>query len=186
MEDSKLQTPIDTRNQQSNRLTEEEELSQARKAVIIVWLSTLVSAFEPVHCEYRDVLLIVNLLVFRIFFALASPVFYAMLYGPLKEQGDVDIEDVSVDAFRCLQKYGAIIPVSFDGSLRWLCLTQNHACFSWRYIYTDSFDAVSVANAVDVLAASKKYLMAKLTRYCYGYIQNNITAENSISLWTQV
>ena len=57
---------------------------------------------------------------------------------------------------------------------------------SSRYIYTDSFDGVSVANMIDVLAASKKYLMAKLTRYCYGFIQNHITAENCISLWGQV
>ena len=41
-----------------------------------------------------------------------------MLYGPMKDKGDVDIEDVSVDAFRCLQKYDAIIPVSNDGFLR--------------------------------------------------------------------
>ena len=102
----------------------------------------------------------------------------------MKEEGDVEIEDVSVDAFRCLQKYGAIIPVSNDGSLRWLF--DRNACYSCRYIYTDSFDAVSVANAVDVLAASKKYLMAKLTRYCYGFIQKSITAKNSISLWSQV
>ena len=53
---------------------------------------------------FEDVLLTVQLLLFRIFFALASPVFYAMLYEPLKEEGDIDIEDVSVDAFRCLQK----------------------------------------------------------------------------------
>ena len=65
-----------------------------------------------------QLLLIVHLLLFRIFFALASPVFYAMLYGPMKEEGDVEIEDVSVDAFRCLQKYDAVIPVSNDGSLR--------------------------------------------------------------------
>ena len=52
-----------------------------------------------------------------------------------------------------------------------------------RYIYTDSYDAISLANVVEVLAASKKYLLAKLTRYCYGFIQNNMTAENSVSLW---
>ena len=68
-----------------------------------------------------------------------------------------------------------------DGNLHW-----HTVLLFWRYIYTDSYKGISVANAVDVLAASKKYLTAKLTRYCYGFIQNNITAENSISLWTQV
>ena len=110
-----------------------------------------------------------------------------MLYGPLKEEGDIDIKDVSVDAFRCLQKYGAVIFVSNMTVSYADCVWQTMSCLLFcRYIYTDSFDTVSVANAVDVLAASKKYLMAKLTRYCYGYIQNNITAENSISLWSQV
>ena len=115
----------------------------------------------------------------RIFFALASPVFHAELYGILKEQGDVEISDVSPDAFHCLQKYGATI--LFDHSP----LPHQTAC-CFRYIYTDSLDAISVANVVDVLAASKKYLMAKLTRYCYGFIQNHIAADNSIPLWLQV
>ena len=39
---------------------------------------------------------------------------------------------------------------------------------------------------IDVLFASKKYLMAKLTRYCYEFIQKNITAEKAVSLWYQV
>ena len=58
--------------------------------------------------------------------------------------------------------------------------------FNSRYVYTDSFDGVSLDNMIDVLAASKKYLMAKLTRYCYGFIQNHITAESAVSLWVQV
>ena len=114
----------------------------------------------------------------RIFFALASPVFHAMFYGPMKEEGDVEIEDISAEALRCLQKYGAVIFCNYE-LLSW---TAGY----FRYIYTDSFDTVSSNNVVDVLAASKKYLMAKLTRYCYGFIQNNITAENSVSLWSQV
>ena len=44
----------------------------------------------------------------RIFFGLASPVFYAMFYGSMKEQGNVEITDVSAEAFLCLQKYGAV------------------------------------------------------------------------------
>ena len=51
----------------------------------------------------------VSLYLARIFFALASPVFHAQLYGTLKERGDVEISDVSIDAFHCLQKYGATI-----------------------------------------------------------------------------
>ena len=64
--------------------------------------------------------------------------------------------------------------------------SRTECCVFSRYIYTDSFAGVSVSNMIDVLAASKKYLMAKLTRYCYGFIQNHITAENSVSVWNQV
>ena len=97
----------------------------------------------------------------------------------MKEEGDVEIEDISAEAIRCLRKYGVVILLLCSDPLSWTAVI-------FRYSYTDSFETVSLANVVDVLAASKKYMMAKLTRYCYGFIQNNITAENSISLWCQV
>ena len=56
----------------------------------------------------------------RIFFALASPVFHAMFYGTIKEEGNVEITDVSVEAFLCLQKYGVFCQLcaySLDDSL---------------------------------------------------------------------
>lgn len=34
--------------------------------------------------------------------AIASPVFYAMLFGPLKETADIQIKDISIKAFRQL------------------------------------------------------------------------------------
>ena len=103
-----------------------------------------------------------------------------MFYGGLKELGKVEIVDVSIEAFLCLQKYGARYLCS-----RNLVLNIDVAVF-FRYIYTDSFDGVTVANMIDVLAASKKYLMAKLARYCYQFIQSHITTENAVSLWCQV
>ena len=104
-----------------------------------------------------------------------------MFYGPLKEEGDVQIEDVSAEAIKCLRKYG--------NGIFFLLIFHNiilGLLVIFRYIYTDSIDTVSLANVVDILAAAKKYMMAKLTRHCYGLIQNNITAENSVSLWSQV
>ena len=56
-----------------------------------------------------------NILSCRIFFALASPVFHAELYGSIKEQGNVEITDVSVEAFLCLRKYVVV----------YVCFTEN-------------------------------------------------------------
>lgn len=53
----------------------------------------------------------------------------------------------------------------------------------YRYAYSDSFAPVCADNVMDVLAASKKYMMNKLTRYCYEFIQNKITAETAIAFW---
>ena len=74
-----------------------------------VWLIQLSSFIVAWTTLYFVVLLPVNILIFRIFFALASPVFHAMFYGSLKEEGDVEVNDVSIAAFRCLQKCGVII-----------------------------------------------------------------------------
>ena len=55
-----------------------------------------------------------------------------------------------------------------------------------RYAYTDSCGSITVANVMDVLAASQKYQMAKLTRYCYEFIQKSLNAETACFFWKKV
>ena len=58
-------------------------------------------------CDF-NFLLTTDFLFGRIFFALASPVFHAELYGSMKEEGNVEITDVSFEAFLCLKRYGVL------------------------------------------------------------------------------
>ena len=56
-------------------------------------------------CAHFAILYTLNISLFRIFFGLASPVFHAMFYGKMKQKGDVEIVDISVEAFQCMKKY---------------------------------------------------------------------------------
>ena len=58
------------------------------------------------------------------------------------------------------------------------------SCF--RYSYTDSVECIGVTNVMEVLVASRKYMMAKLTRYCYEFIQEKLTAEKACFFWKRV
>lgn len=83
----------------------------------------------------------------------ASPVFKAMFFGPLAEKDEVEIVDVTHEAFDCMLKF----------------------------IYTDEANLVArVAGAVLYLA--KKYDIAGLSEHCRNFINKNMDRENVVDL----
>lgn len=83
----------------------------------------------------------------------ASPVFKAMFFGPLAEKDEVEIVDVTHEAFDCMLKF----------------------------IYTDEANLVApVAGAVLYLA--KKYDIAGLYEHCQTFIKKHMDRENVVDI----
>ncbi|KAK3105759.1 hypothetical protein FSP39_005002 [Pinctada imbricata] len=82
-----------------------------------------------------------------------SPVFHAMLDGPMAERGKIEIPDIEKDIF--------------DVFL--------------RYVYTDNV-SVTVDNVLKVMYASKKYCVDLLTEQCKDFVKINIINENACVL----
>lgn len=82
-----------------------------------------------------------------------SSVFYAMLYGPLAEKGDILITDMEPHTFQCLL----------------------------RYIYTEDV-TLSGDDVLAVMHAANKYAMVGLEDRCVNFLMQNLTAENICSV----
>ncbi|KAK3106118.1 hypothetical protein FSP39_013095 [Pinctada imbricata] len=79
-----------------------------------------------------------------------SPVFHAMLEGPMAERGKIEIPDIEKDIFHVFL----------------------------RYVYTDNV-SVTVDNVLKVMYASKKYCVDLLTKQCNNFVKRNITNESA-------
>ncbi|KAK3106667.1 hypothetical protein FSP39_024838 [Pinctada imbricata] len=82
-----------------------------------------------------------------------SPVFHAMLDGPMAERGKIEIPDIENGVF--------------DVFL--------------RYVYTDNV-SVTVDNVLKVMYVSKKYCVDLLTKQCKDFVKKNITNESACVL----
>ncbi|KAK3092755.1 hypothetical protein FSP39_006909 [Pinctada imbricata] len=82
-----------------------------------------------------------------------SPVFQAMLDGAMAERGKIKITDIDKDTFQVFI----------------------------RYLYTDDAP-LTEENVLEVLYASKKYCVDRLTKKCKEFLQFNISAYNACLL----
>ncbi|XP_062524244.1 kelch-like protein 40a isoform X2 [Bombyx mori] len=90
----------------------------------------------------------------KLILGISSPVFEAMLYGPLSNNNDIHIPDIEPEIFQLIL----------------------------NYIYTDNVDITSIEQAFDLLYASRKYLLEHLTKTCIEYIKENVTIDNVIEV----
>lgn len=88
----------------------------------------------------------------KLILGISSPVFEAMFYGPLSTNSEVIITDIEPEIFQLLL----------------------------NYIYTDKVEISSIEDALDLLYASRKYILDHLTNMCIAYIQTNISVDNVI------
>ncbi|OWF49321.1 BTB/POZ domain-containing protein 1-like [Mizuhopecten yessoensis] len=79
-----------------------------------------------------------------------SPVFYAMLEGPMAEKGEIAIPDITEDVFQHFL----------------------------RYLYTDTIDLTEM-NVVPVLNAARKYCVDILVTNCEDFLTKSLSAENA-------
>ncbi|OWF55517.1 BTB/POZ domain-containing protein 2-like [Mizuhopecten yessoensis] len=79
-----------------------------------------------------------------------SPVFYAMLEGPIADKGDIPIPDISDETFKLFL----------------------------RYLYTDSID-LTLRNVVPVLNAARKYFVDILVSHCEKFLASNLSSDNA-------
>ncbi|OWF49319.1 BTB/POZ domain-containing protein 6 [Mizuhopecten yessoensis] len=79
-----------------------------------------------------------------------SPVFYAMLEGPMAEKGEITIPDITEDVFQLFL----------------------------RYLYTDTIDLTEM-NVVPVLNAARKYCVDILVSNCEVFLTKSLSAENA-------
>ncbi|KAK3105631.1 hypothetical protein FSP39_002314 [Pinctada imbricata] len=82
-----------------------------------------------------------------------SPVFHAMLNGPMTEKGNIEISDIEKDIFMIFL----------------------------RYVYTDDV-SLTVENVRQVMYASKKYCVDGLTKQCKDFLRDNIDFEEAFEL----
>ncbi|XP_060064966.1 BTB/POZ domain-containing protein 6-like [Ylistrum balloti] len=82
-----------------------------------------------------------------------SPVFYAMFEGPLAEQGEITIPDISEEIFRMFL----------------------------RYLYTDTMH-LSVETVVPILYVARKYCVDILVSCCEEFLKKNLSVQNSCQL----
>lgn len=78
-----------------------------------------------------------------------SPVFYAMLDGPLAEKGEITIPDISKETFT-----------------KFL-----------RYLYTDDIQ-LTVDTAIQMMSVARKYCVDRLVNKCVTFLNENMTADN--------
>ena len=93
----------------------------------------------------------------RIFLAMISPVFKAMLYGQMQEaqpNSDVIIEDITSDAFQCIV----------------------------HFAYCND-PKITSQNVLSVLAACDKYQITKLQETCYDFLKSNLNSSNFLSYY---
>lgn len=88
----------------------------------------------------------------KLILGISSPVFEAMFYGPLSTNNEVVITDIEPEIFQLLL----------------------------NYIYTDKVEISSIEDALELLYASRKYILDHLTNMCIAYIQINISVDNVI------
>ncbi|XP_023244400.1 uncharacterized protein LOC111642298 isoform X2 [Centruroides sculpturatus] len=86
----------------------------------------------------------------KFIFALVSPVFYTMFYGPLLMDSKMVIKDVSPRAF------------------------QNML----TYIYTNKVSMDNINDAINIYYTSKKYKVYKLEKECDEFISNKLNDKN--------
>ncbi|XP_033725613.1 BTB/POZ domain-containing protein 2-like isoform X2 [Pecten maximus] len=79
-----------------------------------------------------------------------SPVFYAMLEGPMADKGEITIPDISADTFKLFL----------------------------RYLYTDKIDLTD-RNVVPVFNVARKYCVDILVSLCEEFLSKNLTAESA-------
>ncbi|XP_033725448.1 BTB/POZ domain-containing protein 1-like [Pecten maximus] len=85
-----------------------------------------------------------------------SPVFYAMLEGPMAEKGEIIIPDISAETFRSFL----------------------------RYLYTDKIDLTD-RNVVPVFNAARKYCVDILVSRCEKFLSENLTIDSACVLLEQ-
>ncbi|XP_028162760.1 BTB/POZ domain-containing protein 1-like [Ostrinia furnacalis] len=90
----------------------------------------------------------------KLILCISSPVFEAMFYGPLSSDKEVVITDIEPEIFQQLL----------------------------NYIYTDKVEISSIEEALELLYASRKYILDHLTDMCIAYIQTNICVDNVIQV----
>lgn len=90
----------------------------------------------------------------RLILGISSPVFEAMLYGPLSSNKDIDITDILPDTFQ---------------------LVLN-------YIYTDKVEITCIEQAFELLYSARKYMLEHLSQICVSFIQTNISIDNVIDI----
>lgn len=90
----------------------------------------------------------------KIMFAIASPVFDAMMYGDLAEYDSITIDDIK--------------PAAFESMM--------------RYIYTDDIKLSSVGHAAVVFQAADKYNLPQLEKVSEEYMLANVTADVACEL----
>ncbi|XP_021355890.1 BTB/POZ domain-containing protein 6-like [Mizuhopecten yessoensis] len=79
-----------------------------------------------------------------------SPVFYAMLEGPMAKKGEITIPDITEDVFQLFL----------------------------RYLYTDTINLTEM-NVVPVLNAARKYCVDILVTNCEDFLNKRLSAENA-------
>ncbi|XP_033725452.1 BTB/POZ domain-containing protein 6-like [Pecten maximus] len=85
-----------------------------------------------------------------------SPVFYAMLEGPMAEKGEITIPDISSETFKLFL----------------------------RYLYTDTIDLTD-RNVVPVLNVARKYCVDILVSLCGEFFAKNLTVDSACVLFEQ-
>jgi len=92
----------------------------------------------------------------KMILACGSSVFKAMFFGPLAEKNDVNIDDVSPNAFKKMLEY----------------------------LYTD-ITSVTHDDVTEVLYVAKKYDVPGLVQLCVQKIEENLTRESAVSIYPQ-
>lgn len=95
-----------------------------------------------------------NFKAHKLILGISSPVFEAMLYGPLSTNDDIAITDIQPDIFQLIL----------------------------NYIYTDTVEITTIDQAFELLYASRKYILDHLSETCIAYIQSNISVDNVIEV----
>ena len=86
--------------------------------------------------------------------AVASPVFYKMFYGDLKETGDIPIVDASYDGFKEFL----------------------------QFFYFDKYE-LSIDHIGEVMTMADKYDVAGLTNLCDSFLEFNLKSDNENVCW---
>lgn len=90
----------------------------------------------------------------RLILGTSSPVFEAMLYGPLSSSKEIVVTDILPDTFQLIL----------------------------NYIYTDKVEITCIEQAFELLYSARKYILEHLSQICISYIQTNISIDNVIDI----